>query len=102
MERLLQDAVRNVFARFSEDLDMETLALQFADGLQVTTGESMASDDYDDIISRVDGLNKVVTNLSQSDCPAIRASAIEFVLEGLHLNQLLNKDRVGNLTTYIG
>ena len=102
MERLLQDAVRNVFARFSEDLDMETLALQFADGLQVTTGESMASDDYEDIISRVDGLNKVVTNLSQSDCPAIRASAIEFVLEGLHLNQLLNKDRVGNLTTYIG
>ena len=45
---------------------------------------------------------EVVENLAGNGASACRASAIEFVLEGLHLNQLLNKDRVGNRTTYMG
>ena len=102
MERLFQDAVRSVFSRFSEGFDMEVLTLQFADGLHVTTGESLASDEYESIIKRVDGLTEVVEKLAPSGTAATRASAIEFVLEGLHLNQLLNKDRVGNRTTYMG
>ena len=81
---------------------METLALTFADGLHVTTGDSMASEEYEGIISRVDGLNDIVGKLAPSGSAATRASAIEFVLEGLHLNQLLNKDRVGGRTTYTG
>ena len=50
----------------------------------------------------VDGLGDIVDKLAPSGTAATRASAIEFVLEGLHLNQLLNKDRVGGRTTYMG
>ena len=81
---------------------MEVLTLQFADGLHVTTGESLASDEYESIIKRIDGLTEVVEKLAPRGTTATRASAIEFVLEGLHLNRLLNKDCVGNRTTYMG
>ncbi len=102
MTRIFQDAVRIVFAKAPEKFDMEALALQFADGLQVTTGESLASIEYSSIIKNVEGLNEVIEKLTPGGTEASRASAIEFVLEGLHLNQLLNKERVGIHTTYMG
>ena len=102
MERLFQDAVRAVFSRFGEALDTEVLSLQFADGIHVTTGESLASDEYQDIIKRVDGLGEAVEKLVPGGSPGVRASAVELILEGLHLGELLNKDRVGGRTTYTG
>jgi magnesium chelatase subunit I len=68
----------------------------------VTTGESIPATDYKDIIERIDGLEEAVSKLAHSDNPGVRASAAEFILEGLHINQLLNKDRVGGRTTYRG
>ena len=102
MEKLFEDAVKTVFSEYAEVADLENVALQFADGLNVTTGESMPSVEYDAIVRKVDGLDAVVSQIAKSDSPARRASAVEFVLEGLHLNQLLNKDRLGGRTTYRG
>ena len=102
MEKLFQDAVRSVFNRFATGLDTEALAIQFADGLHVTTGESLPSEDYEHIIGRVDGLETAVKELVGNGGSARRASAVEFILEGLHINQLLNKDRVAGRATYSG
>ena len=102
MHKLFDDAVKSVFARFTEQAEMETLALQFADGIHVTTGESMPSDDYESIIKKIDGLEEIVGKIAHSDNKALRASAAEFILEGLHLNQLLNKDQVSGRSTYRG
>ena len=43
-----------------------------------------------------------VTDLAGSETPAAIASAVEFVLEGLHLSKRLNKDAVGPRATYRG
>lgn len=102
MEKLFEDAIKAVFSEYAETSDLENVALQFADGLNVTTGESMPSDEYEAIVRKVDGLDAIVTSVAHGDSAALRASALEFVLEGLHLNQLLNKDRVGGRTTYRG
>ena len=102
MERLFQDAVRSVFTRFTDAVDTEVLALEFADGIHVTTGESLGSGEYDTITKRIDGLGEAVDKIVPNASPAVRASTIEFILEGLHLNQLLNKDKVGGRTTYTG
>jgi magnesium chelatase subunit I len=102
MEKLFSEAVRSVFVRFSENLDTEVLSLQFADGIHVTTGESLPSVEYADIIKRIDGLEDAVERLVPGGNAANRASAVEFILEGLHINQLLNKDRVSGRTTYMG
>ena len=98
MSKLFEDATRAVFERFMGD-EAEVLALQFSDGLNVTTGESIPSNEYEDIVLKVDGLSDIANKLG-GDNSAIRASVVEFVLEGLHLNQLLNKDRVSGRNTY--
>ncbi len=102
MDKLFRDALKSVCDRFLDMDEIEPLAAQFADGLHVTTGESVPSGDYADIVKRIDGLEQVVDKLVNTDNVAVRASATEFVLEGLHINQLLNKDRIGGRTTYGG
>ena len=102
MEHLFQDATKAVFSRFTAGIKLEPLALQFADGIQVTTGESLPSKDYEDIIKKIDGLAEAIEILVPGANTANRASAVEFILDGLHLNQRLNKDRVGGRTTYSG
>ena len=102
MEKLFTDAIRSVFNRFAENLDTEVLSLQFVDGLHVTTGESLASDEYASLINRIEGLKDAVDKMVPGGSPAMQASAAEFILEGLHVNQLLNKDRVGGRATYSG
>jgi len=100
INRLFEDAVRAVFARFADVQQLENMADEFADGMNVTTGESVPSADYAAILNKVSGLKDVVTKLTQTESPAEQASAIEFVLEGLHLNQLLNKEQVNGRNTY--
>ena len=102
MEKLFEDAIKSVFSDYAESSDLENVALQFADGFNVTTGESMPSVEYEAIVHKVEGLDGIVSKVACGDTPARRASAVEFILEGLHLNQLLNKDRVGERTTYRG
>lgn len=102
INKLFNDAIKAVFARYTDLAEMETLGLEFSDGMHVTTGESMPSGEYADIIRKVDGMDAAVKKLAQSDNPALRAAACEFILEGLHINQLLNKDRVNGRTTYRG
>ncbi|MDH5737122.1 MAG: magnesium chelatase, partial [Gammaproteobacteria bacterium] len=102
MTRLFENAVRTVFDQFTQPEDMDMLALQFAEGLTVTTGESLPAKDYAPIIQKIEGMDQAVQRLVKSDSPAQRASAVEFILEGLHIHQLLNKDRVTGRTTYRG
>ena len=46
------------------------------------------------------GLREAVAQLGPFESPGLMAAAIEFVLEGLHLHQKLNKDRAGGRYTY--
>ncbi len=102
MDKLFSDAIKAVYSRFADLQEAELISQQFDEGLHVTTGESIPSADYQDIIRRVEGLEGPVAKLANTENPAVRASAAEFIFEGLHINQLLNKDRVGGRTTYRG
>tara|TARA_R110002110_G_scaffold138559_8_gene324683 strand:- start:422 stop:1816 length:1395 start_codon:yes stop_codon:yes gene_type:complete len=102
MSRLFDDAVRAVFNRFVDVQQLDEMAIEFGDGLNVTTGESVPSEDYLTISKKVPGLSQLVDKLNHTDSPAEQASGIEFVLEGLHLHQLLNKDQVKGRNTYFG
>jgi magnesium chelatase subunit I len=51
---------------------------------------------------QVDGLWAAVEKIGGGGSAGETASAVEFVLEGLHLNKRLNKDRVGGKTQYRG
>jgi magnesium chelatase subunit I len=51
-------------------------------------------------VQKIPGLLDAVTLLGPFESPGLMASAIEFVLEGLHLHQKLNKERAGGRWTY--
>jgi magnesium chelatase subunit I len=45
-------------------------------------------------------LATALKKLSLPDRPEVRASVIEFLLEGLHLNKRLNKDEIDGRAVY--
>jgi magnesium chelatase subunit I len=58
------------------------------------------SSSYVRLARETPGMDAVIKPLGGASSPAATASAVEFVLEGLHLNRRLNKDRVGGGARY--
>ena len=102
IERMVQGAVVAVFNRRCNISELEPVVQAFKAGLSVETGEALAAKDYQKLLKQVDGLGDAVSELASQRGPAVRASAIEFILEGLHLNKRLNKDQVGAQDRYRG
>ncbi len=95
-DRIIQAAVKRVFDRYHDVNDLESIALSFAEGLAVETSDSMTSDSYAAIIDRIPGFGDML----RDESTALKACMVEFILEGLHLNKLLNKHTVGGRSTF--
>ncbi len=92
IDKFMQTAVSAVFNRNFSTREFERLILAFDNGLMVEASEMMPSMDYVLQLSHLDGLKEAVDKLGVGGNPASVASAVEFILEGLHLNRKLNKD----------
>jgi magnesium chelatase subunit I len=95
VDRLLTRAIHNVFGRLVDVDDLDDVVDAFDRGLTVETGDLVSARDYVRWMRDVPGLADVVRELGASESPAGVASGVEFILEGLHLNRRLNKDRTG-------
>ena len=102
IEKLVQGAVVAVFNRYFNVVDLEDVVTRFKAGLSAEVADSLPSKQYVDMMRDIEGLGRAVSSLDPGENPAVVASAIEFVLEGLHLNKRLNKDRVGGKVSYRG
>ncbi len=93
VDRLLSRALYNSFAR-QVDIDaLDEVVLAFESGLVIETGLDMHSREYVRWVRETPGLGEAVMGLGVGESPASIASAVEFLLEGLHLHRRLNKDR---------
>lgn len=99
--RLIQKAIKIVFDRRYEIKDLEATAQAFSDGLNVDTGEGLRLAAYQEILDSIPALWAIFPD-ADATSPGIRAAIVEFVLEGLHLHQLLNKYNVAGQSTYSG
>ncbi len=106
VERLVTKAV---FATFNRHVSLDRLAPvieAFDDGLVIETGERVPSGGYVRWMREIPGLREAVERLGTFDVsdgaqdPALVASAVEFLLEGLHLQRRVNKDRGHAGVTY--
>jgi magnesium chelatase subunit I len=90
---LVKAAVLSVFRdTVQPELTRDVLAA-FEAGTIVHTGEDVPSVDQAALIESIPALQPIVTSLvGQDRSPAALASAVEFVLEGMHLSKRLNKD----------
>ncbi|GBD14896.1 Magnesium-chelatase 38 kDa subunit [bacterium HR25] len=100
MERLIQGAVLAVFNRYLTLSDLEKVVARFRGGFAVEVSEMMPAQDYEEIARRLEGLPEVAAKLECADSPYLLASAVEFVLEGLHLSKRLNKERLAGRVQY--
>jgi magnesium chelatase subunit I len=100
VEKLIQGAVLNVFNRNFSVGDFESLLGRFERGFSVEVGDTMSSDRYLRTIGEMPEVRGTVGKLSSEATPAAAASAMEFILEGLHLSRKLNKDRSAGKTRY--
>lgn len=102
-EQILRGSVLQVFKRrVSGDKTREVVAA-FEAGAVANTGEDVSSADLLAFAAQVPELRTLAVMLGDGDeSPAAVASAVEFVLEGLHLAKRLNKDSHGGRAVYRG
>jgi len=100
VERLTNRAVLKVFDRFLKLDPLKPVIAYFANGWGMKVSDSMPSGEYLEDVRNIVGLSEGISALGVGDRPALIASAAEFILEGLHLHQKLNKEREGGRYTY--
>lgn len=93
LDGLIKRAVVNVFNRYFSVEDFGNVVQKFKAGLTFETSDSLPSKSYSKGLKYLDGMNSVLEYLDCEKEPATKASALEFVLEGLHLNRRLNKEK---------
>ena len=96
LDHLVKAAVLSEFRERLHLDEMRTVLEAFDDGSVINAGDDVAVADYVALVEQVPALREPVTALTGGDeSPAVVASAVEFVLEGLHLSKRLNKDAAG-------
>ncbi|HEV2035139.1 MAG TPA: magnesium chelatase, partial [Candidatus Dormibacteraeota bacterium] len=69
-------------------------------GSMLEVGEGIPARTYGRAFGDLADLTIALKKLGLPDRPEVRASVIEFLLEGLHLNKRLNKDEVDGKAVY--
>ena len=101
VEKLVARAVVNVFNRHFALSELVPLIERFEEeGLEAEVGELVPSSAHGRLVDAVPELRGAIARLDAGESPAGIASATELVLEGLHLNRRLNKERRGGSVRY--
>ncbi len=102
LEKLIQGAVIAVFNRTFSVSDFDELITRFKSGISIEVGDQMPSANYERIVKQVESLDNQLAKIGAKGSAPLTASGVEFILEGLHLNKRLNKDRVAGKVQYRG
>jgi magnesium chelatase subunit I len=100
-EQIVRGAVLQTFKRRVPGDKTKDVVAAFEAGATANTGEDVSSADLVQFAASVPALRTLTARLVDGDeSPAAIASAVEFVLEGLHLAKRLNKDASGGRAVY--
>jgi len=100
VDRLISRAVLKIWDKYLKVDALKKIIEHFEAGWGVEVSDQMRAEEYLEGIRQIPGLREGVALLGSFESPALMAAAIEFVLEGLHLHQKLNKDRSGGRYAY--
>jgi magnesium chelatase subunit I len=100
VEKLVRQAINTVFRQYFEVSEFEQLVAGFEKGLSVRASDTQPAMEYVNQMARVGGLKAAVAKVNGHGSPGTVAAAVEFILEGLHVNKRLNKDEVAGQTRY--
>jgi magnesium chelatase subunit I len=106
LEHLVKSAVLQVYKRIATPATVRVeqvneILAAFETGVIVHAGDDVSSTSLVAMMNEIPALAAVVEVFTGAGAsPAVQASAVEFVLEGLHLSKRLNKDASGPRATY--
>ena len=92
IQKLIRNAVEAVFVEKIDPDDLEMLISNFQEGWWVEVSDAMPVSHYIEQLAGLKGMRQGLEKLSIGESPGEMASAIEFILEGLHVSNKLNKD----------
>ncbi len=102
LEETVKKAILSTFSRYFAVQDLEPLVQRFEEGWVVEASDLISSEEYVARAREAPELAEAFSKLEAKESPPLIASALEFVLEGLHLNRRLNRDKVGGAFRYGG
>lgn len=100
VERLLNRAVLKTFDQYFNVNSLQNIVEYFNSGWGVEVSDAMSAEEYMEGIKEIPGLKEMIRTLGNVESPIFMASATEFILEGLHLHQKLNKEVEGGRISY--
>jgi magnesium chelatase subunit I len=108
IHRLIGEAVKNLFEQHFEPKQLRAIVEWFETGNAFPVSDQAPSSEYVERLSEIPALRKEVQQFlkSNGEAPppgaqdALAASVAEFILEGLHVNNRLNKNQKGGATAY--
>ena len=104
LEHLMKAAVLSVFKDGVSPDTHRPVVEAFEAGVTADAGEDVADTDFLRLLEAVPALARPVDELldgeDDAESPGMVASAVEFVLEGLHLAKRLNKDASGQRSVF--
>jgi magnesium chelatase subunit I len=103
LSQLLSAAVLLVFRRRVVLADPQAVVASFTTETVVHAGDDLPASAYATTLTQMQALSAPVLALTGgSEDPGLVASAVEFLLEGLHLTKRLNKEAAGSRANYRG
>jgi magnesium chelatase subunit I len=100
LSHLVQRATRAVFDEQVQAEEVKDVVEAFDHGWQVEVSDALPAASYLEGLDEITGLGPLAERLAGGTSEVRMASAIEFVLEGLHLSNKLNKDTVHGGTRF--
>ena len=100
MEDLTKRATLKVYGEYFDSQDLEDIVVSFGEGTKVEAGSEKSAQGYQAFLEEINGLPAAVNRLTKDNHPEVVASAIEFILEGLHLSRRLNCQKTGTEFRY--
>ena len=102
IDQLLRGAILTTFRETFDLGELSGVLDAFEEARAVDAGEDIGSAAYAELAAEIPALREGVNRLTEDESPAAVASAVEFILEGLHLSKRLNKEAAGGRATYRG
>src|SRR5499425_625707 len=102
IDELVKKAVKKVFNQNFHAEDFTSFLQNFTSGRSLEVSDTMPTAIYSQRARGMGGLQEAIQRLEGLESPALLASAMEFILEGLHLNKKLNKKMLEGEISYWG
>jgi magnesium chelatase subunit I len=99
---LVSASVKQVFDRYFDVNSLAGIVKAFQDGATAVVSDSLPSEEYLQQFSDIEALAEAAEKFSPECTPAVFASVVEFILEGLYLHHCIHKESLGGKARYKG